>query len=254
MTLKDFYETHVNFSLRNASDYYISPGIKCKFDLIIENLKNFHILNAADLGCSGNSIFDFFDDKRYKSYLDIASLPLKRYIKSRNCYPLCGDIAHLPYRNHSFDFISALDVLEHIKEDKMVVSEINRIIKKDGIVIITVPHRKKYYTQQDKMIGHYRRYEIEDTVKLFHDFNFTLLRYFGVYGQIMRISFIQSKIPEKTEESLSLLRKKYETNKLFRKLWNHFVYVTSRLMKLDAKYQPKSKIMNMAFLFIKKSS
>jgi len=254
MTLKDFYENHRNFSFRNASDYYISPGIQCKFDLIIENLKNFQIFNAADLGCSGNSILDLFDDRLHKSYLDIVSLPLKRYKQNRNSYPLCGDIAHLPYRDNSFDFISALDVLEHIEEDSKVVREINRIIKKEGIVIITVPHRKKYYTHQDKIIGHYRRYEIEEIVNLFHDFDFTLLRYFGVYGQIMKISFIQSKMPEKTEESLLLLRKKYETDQLFRKLWSNFVNITSRLMKIDAKFQPKSKIMNVALLFTKKCS
>ena len=254
MTLKDFYEKHRNFSFRNASDYYISPGIQCKFDLIIENLKNFQILKALDLGCSGNSFLDLFDDKLHKSYLDLASLPLKRYIQNVNSHPLCGDISHLPYRDYSFDFISALDVLEHIKDDIKAVSEINRIVKQGGIVVITVPHRMKYYTYQDKIIGHYRRYEIEGIINLFQDFDFKLIRYFGVYGQIMKISYIQSKIPKKTEESLLLLRKKYETNKLFHKLWYHFVKITTRLMKLDAKFQPKSKIMNIAFLFTKESS
>lgn len=254
MTLKDFYEKHRNFSFRNASDYYISPGIQCKFDLIIENLKNFQVFNALDLGCSGNSFLDLFDDKLHKSYLDIASLPLKRYIQKLNSHPLCGDITRLPYRDNSFDFISVLDVLEHIKEDIKAVSEINRIVKKGGIVVITVPHRTKYYTYQDKLIGHYRRYEIEDIINLFQGFDFKLIRYFGVYGQIMKISFIQSKNPTKTEESLLLLRKKYETDKLFRKLWYQFVNITSWLMKLDAKFQPKSKIMNLGFLFIKKGS
>lgn len=68
----------------------------------------------------------------------------------------------------------------------------------------------------------------------------------------MKISFIQSKIPIKTEESLLLLRKKYETDNLFRKLWVPFVKITTRLMKLDAKFQPKNKTMNVAFIFIKK--
>ncbi|MHA1375703.1 MAG: class I SAM-dependent methyltransferase [Promethearchaeota archaeon] len=252
MTSKDFYEKHRNFSFRNASDYYISPGIQCKFDLIIENLKNFQGLKALDLGCSGNSFLDLFDDKLHKSYLDIASLPLKRYIQNRNSHPLCGDITRLPYRDDSFDFISALDVLEHIKDDIKAVSEINRIIKKGGIVVITVPHRTRYYTYQDKLIGHYRRYEIEDIINLFFDFK--LVRYFGVYGQIMKISFIQSNNPIKTEESLLRLRTHYENDILFRKIWRQFVSITSRLMKLDAKFQPKRKIMNIAFIFTKKDS
>ena len=254
MTLKDFYEKHRNFSFRNASDYYLSPGIQCKFDLIFENLKNFQIFNALDLGCSGNSFLDMFESKIYKSYLDIASLPLKRYLLNLNSHPLCGDITRLPYRDRSFNFISALDVLEHIENDTIAVSEIHRILKQGGVVVITVPHKMKYYTYQDKIIGHYRRYEIEDIISLFRDFNFKLIRYFGVYGQLMKISFIQSNNPAKTEDSLLKLRKKFETDTSFRKIWRHFVNITSFLMKLDAKFQPKSKIMNIAFLFTKKGS
>ena len=254
MTLKDFYENHRNFSFRNASDYYISPGIQCKFDLIGDNLKNFQILNALDLGCSGNSFLDLFDDKLHKSYLDIASLPLKRYTQNFKSHPLCGDITRLPYRDNSFDFVSALDILEHIKNDSKAVSEINRILKQKGSVVITVPHRTKYYTNQDRLIGHYRRYEIDDIINLFQDFNFKLIRYFGVYGQTMKISFIQSKNPTKTEENLLLLRKKYETDELFHKLWDCFVKITSWLMKLDAKYQPKNRVMNIAFIFTKINS
>ncbi|MHA1106763.1 MAG: class I SAM-dependent methyltransferase [Promethearchaeota archaeon] len=171
---------------------------------------------------------------------------------TNSIHPLCGDITRLPYRDDSFDFISALDVLEHIKDDIKAVSEINRIIKKGGIVVITVPHRTRYYTYQDKLIGHYRRYEIEDIINLFFDFK--LVRYFGVYGQIMKISFIQSNNPIKTEESLLRLRTHYENDILFRKIWRQFVSITSRLMKLDAKFQPKRKIMNIAFIFTKKDS
>lgn len=254
MTLKDFYEKHRNFSFRNASDYYISPGIQCKFDLIFKNLQNFQILNALDLGCSGNSFLDLFDDKLNKSYFDIASLPLKRYTHNINSHPICGDIVHLPYRDNSFNFVTALDILEHVKNDYKVVSEINRILKQKGIVVITVPHRKEYYTNQDKIIGHYRRYEINDILDLFLDFDFGLIRYFGVYGQIMKISLIQSKNPTKIEKNLLSLRKKYETDEFFHKLWNQFVKISSWFMKLDAKYQPKSKLMNIAFIFTKKSS
>jgi hypothetical protein len=70
----------------------------------------------------------------------------------------------------------------------------------------------------------------------------------------MKISFIQSKIPEKTEQNLLVLRKKYETDIIFHNLWYRFVKIFSWLMKLDAKFQPKSKILNIAFVFIKNGS
>ena len=91
MTMKDFYEEHWNFSHRNESDYFISPGTKCKFDLIKENIRNSRCFQkSVDLGCSGNSFLDFMKGIEHKSFFDLANLPLKQY-KTRYSHPLCGD-------------------------------------------------------------------------------------------------------------------------------------------------------------------
>ncbi|MFX1311331.1 MAG: class I SAM-dependent methyltransferase [Promethearchaeota archaeon] len=250
--LKDFYNKHKNFSFRTSSEYYISPGIRCKFDLLKKNINtNKKFLHGIDLGSSGNSFLAFLDNIEYKSYYDIANLPLKQYTKERKGYPLCGDLIKLPYKDESFDFISALDVLEHIKNDTLAASEISRILKKKGLLILTVPHRMKFYSNQDKLIGHYRRYEIPQMKSLFKTSKLKLLKIFGVYGRLMRISDIQSADPKKIEETIISLRKRYETSTLFRKFWDIFVKVTSRLMKLDAKYHSLKNIMNIAFIFKK---
>ncbi|MFX0140357.1 MAG: class I SAM-dependent methyltransferase, partial [Candidatus Hodarchaeota archaeon] len=148
-----------------------------------ENIgSNIEFLRCIDLGSSGNSILPFLDNVKHKSFFDIANLPLKQYVNKNLCHPLCGDLERLPYREESFDFVIALDVLEHIENDKLAASEISRILKKNGIALITVPHRMKYYTNQDRIIGHYRRYEIDQIVSLFNKFNLRNLKTFGVYG------------------------------------------------------------------------
>ncbi|NVM19059.1 MAG: class I SAM-dependent methyltransferase [Candidatus Lokiarchaeota archaeon] len=251
--LKDFYDKHKNFSFRTLSDYYLSPGIRCKFDLLKENINTKRIFShGIDLGSSGNSILSFLDNIKHKSFFDIADLPLNQYKNNNVCYPICGDLNNLPYRDGTFDFISALDVLEHIKNDRLAVSEISRILKKNGIVVITVPHRMKYYTNQDRIIGHYRRYEINQIISIFNKFNLINLRIFGVYGRLMIIADIQSTNPKKIEDNLINLRNKYESNTLFRKLWNIIVGILSKFMKIDAKYQSNNRIRNMGLIFIKK--
>ncbi len=252
MNKKDFYEKQLNFSERTASEYNLSPGIKCKFDLLKEHIGSKKIFkNGIDLGCSGNSFIYFLNNINYKSFLDIVIRPLKQYELDIHQHPLCGDLSHLPYRNGSFDLVSALDVLEHVKNDELAVSEISRILKKSGIAIITVPHGMKYYTKQDKLIGHYRRYEINHLVPMFNKNNLIRLKTFGVYGQLMKITEIQSKNPEKIERGLTKLRTRYETNVIFRKFWNVIVEITSKMMKVDAKYHSLEKIMNIAFIFVK---
>jgi SAM-dependent methyltransferase len=251
--LKDFYDQHKNFSFRTLTEYDISPGIKCKFDLIKENIAcKREFMNGVDLGSSGSSILPFLKLIEHKSYFDIASLPLTQYLYNFKWHPLCGDLMNLPYRDESFDFIAALDVLEHIKDDKLAISEISRILKKGGIVMITVPHRMKFYTNQDKLIGHYRRYEKDQIISLFEDLNLKFLKFFGVYGKLMKIADIQSANPNKVEQSLINLREKYETNIFFQKLWNLVVNLLSKFMKIDAKYTRINKIRNIGLLFIKK--
>ncbi len=250
---KDFYDKHKNFSFRTLSEYFISPGIRCKFDLIKENLNSKRVFNhGIDLGSSGNSFLYFLGNSKQKSYFDIASLPLKQYTGGDKGHPLCGDITKLPYQNETFDFLTAIDVLEHIEDDNQAVSEIRRILKKNGIIIISVPHRMKHYTTQDIIIGHYRRYEIKQVIKLFAQHNLRCLTYFSVYGRLMRISDIQSANPNKIEENIADLRYRYENNRTFRKIWNLIVKILSKLMKIDAKYQTLRNSMNIALIFSKR--
>ncbi|MFX1316097.1 MAG: class I SAM-dependent methyltransferase [Promethearchaeota archaeon] len=252
MNKKQFYEEHKNFSYRTCEDYHLSPGIRCKFDLLNENINSMYFKNAIDLGCSGNSFLAIFEKKFHKSFFDLANLPLRQYSSKTLLYPVCGDILQLPYRNDSFDFVCALDVLEHIKEDQLAVSEIGRILKRHGIVVITVPHKMKYYTNQDRLIGHFRRYEINQVRALFEQFKFKMVRFFGIYGQLMRISDIQSTNPKKMEEKILKLRKRYQYNIYFRMIWDKIVKIMSKIMKLDAKYNSPNKVMNLAFIFLKK--
>ena len=253
MTSKKFYDNHRNFSARDLSEYDISPGIKCKYDLIWEKLvssKKFY--NAVDLGCSGNSILYFFNKKNHNSYLDITSIPLRNYRRFKNSHPICGDLIYLPYRDNIFDFVSALDVLEHIADDEKAMNEIRRIMKKDAISVISVPHRKAYFTKQDIIIGHYRRYDIPELIDLLHKSGIKkIIEIFGVYGLIMKVSIVQSRDPKQVEERLLKLRENYAKKYSFRLFWNVIVTLISKLMKLDAKYQPINKVMNIACIFKK---
>jgi SAM-dependent methyltransferase len=250
--LKNFYDKHKNFSFRTLSEYYISPGIRCKFDILKNNLGNKRIfLRGIDLGSSGNSFLPFLDTIKHKSFLDLATVPLYQYINHSNQHPVCGDLVKLPYRDDTFDFISALDVLEHIKDDELAISEISRILKKKGIAVISVPHRMKYYSNQDKLIGHFRRYELSEIISVFKKFNLKSVKSFGVYGKLMLVADIQSTNPKRIEENLINLRNKYESNLIFNKVWNLLVRILSKLMKIDAKYSSKHKLRNLGFIFMK---
>ena len=45
----------------------------------------------------------------------------------------------LPFADSSVDLITALDVLEHIEDDRATLREIRRVLRPGGILLATVP-------------------------------------------------------------------------------------------------------------------
>ncbi len=263
---KTFYDEHRNFSLRTKLEYYISPGIRCKYDILLKKVREINTFsNCVDLGCSGNSFLLYFNGFQHKSFLDLADLPLKQYLrlnrelkrsekqrdKGQLFHPINGDICHLPYRDDSFDMITALDVLEHLESDEQAVSEMNRILKKAGYLIVTVPYQMKYFDEQDKMIGHHRRYELSTLNKLFLTRNFKIVDIFGVYGQLFKFSKVQQYKPHKIEEGIAGLRNIYRSSLIFRVFWDIFVALFSFFMRIDARVQPLNKTLNIGVILQK---
>ncbi len=67
------------------------------------------------------------------------------------------DACRMPFEEE-FDLILALDVLEHIGDDKKAFEEIHRSLKPGGHVIVTVPQHPWLWSIQDEKAFHQRRY------------------------------------------------------------------------------------------------
>lgn len=76
------------------------------------------------------------------------------------------DARHIPYEEE-FDVIGAFDVLEHIEEDDVVLSEMLRSLLPGGGIVLTVPQHPWLWSRQDDYACHVRRYsagELRDKV------------------------------------------------------------------------------------------
>lgn len=63
-----------------------------------------------------------------------------------------------------FDVVGAYDVLEHIEDDALVLSEIHRTLKPGGGIILTVPQHPWLWSVVDEYSYHKRRYTRFDLV------------------------------------------------------------------------------------------
>ncbi len=55
---------------------------------------------------------------------------------------VCGSVTNIPYRDNSFDFVSCIEVIEHLEPQncEKAVSELSRVVRKDGTVVIATPN------------------------------------------------------------------------------------------------------------------
>ncbi len=47
----------------------------------------------------------------------------------------------IPFEDQTFDVVTMFDVLEHIYDQKRILREVNRVLKDDGQIIVTVPRQ-----------------------------------------------------------------------------------------------------------------
>ena len=90
----------------------------------------------------------------------------EKYIKEKDVFVWLLDIAKNPPDKFKsfFSTIFAVNVLEHIKDDKKALKNIGKMLKKDGELVLLVPAKKFAFTKLDRELGHYRRYEKRELV------------------------------------------------------------------------------------------
>jgi ubiquinone/menaquinone biosynthesis C-methylase UbiE len=78
-----------------------------------------------------------------------------------------GSITALPFQDEMFDLVCAFDVIEHVEDDQLAVSEMKRVAKKEGVIFITVPTFMSLWSHHDVINHHFRRYQLGQIEKLF---------------------------------------------------------------------------------------
>ena len=95
-------------------------------------------------------------------------------------------------------------MIEHVKDDEIILKYLSELLDKNGQIIITVPAFNFLFSSKDKVLRHYRRYTKKDIQKIISKhFIITKLSYFNfflfipiaisiVFLKIFKASFIDS--------------------------------------------------------------
>ena len=132
----------------------------------------------------------------------------------------------------SFDTVFALNVVEHIADDRLALKNCKKLLKKGGHLIILVPAFQTLFNHFDTALGHFRRYTVKTLHPVFEANELTVVhrQYFNLIGILG------------WWVSGSLLRKKVIPEGQM-KLYNFFVPVFRIIDKISNKWLGLSVIM-----------
>ena len=131
------------------------------------------------------------------------------------------DARNIPFEN-GFDVIGAFDVLEHIEEDEIVLSQIFPAVKSGGGIIITVPQHQWLWSKNDEIACHKRRYARKELAAKVENAGFRLLRLTSFVSFLLplmvasRLRWRFGTTEQKT--SGSELRQPHVINRFFKKV------------------------------------
>jgi len=113
---------------------------------------------ALDLGCGAGLNLERLGRYAETTGTDYYEEALQ-FCRRRGFTNLCkADAANLPFEPESFDIVTALDVIEHLDDDRAALRELWRVMRPSGVLIVSVPAYRFLWTYWDDILGHRRRY------------------------------------------------------------------------------------------------
>ncbi len=243
----------------------IAPNYYSRLKNVLKTIskdKNKILLN---LGC-GDGEYDLYLKRYYKKIisLDINKNDLKIAKKlNNNINYILADAQNLPLKNNIFDEIVCVDVLEHIKNDTIAAKEISRILKKQGLFILTAPNKNYPITYDiintllnpfDRHLpiglwgfGHKRLYDIKRIKHLFKNFKILETRFMlhtiaGFFENYYLVNLIQplTKSDPKNEKHA---KRSFEVLKAraLAKPPSFLIFLRNFIMRLDELFCKKQK-------------
>jgi len=121
---------------------------------------------VLEVGCGTGNVSSFLSEKGYEvTGCEYYSEAITRAWPGFQIVQ--GDAIDLPFEANSFDIVGLFDVIEHFQDDLAPVSEAVRVLRKDGIIVITVPAGEELWSCVDEAALHKRRYTVSEIGRLF---------------------------------------------------------------------------------------
>lgn len=119
-------------------------------------------LQILDVGCGTGGNLPWLKKFGLVYGLDFSRSALDYAEQAGYCRLWQAGAEDMPLEDKQYDLVTALDVLEHVKNDSVALSEMCRVLKPGGYLLITVPAYGFLWSNHDVVLHHFRRYSLSE--------------------------------------------------------------------------------------------
>lgn len=130
------------------------------------------------------------------------------------------DARNIPFLDE-FDVVGAFDVLEHVKEDETVLSQIRDALKPNGIALLTVPQHQWLWSAVDESAFHERRYSAAELEAKVEAAGLSVVRSCSFMTTLLPVMMLARMFPKRRNgefDPAAELRINQSLNLLFQKM------------------------------------
>jgi len=111
-----------------------------------------------DAGCGTGALLSELQASGFAVGVDV-SLEALCLTRQRGALPVAqARLEALPFASETFQVAFALDVLEHLPDERPALRELYRVLQTGGYLIVSVPAYSWLWSKHDVALAHYRRY------------------------------------------------------------------------------------------------
>ncbi len=167
----------------NAS--YIGPGYFLRLSAMDQAMRGLHGRRFLEIGPGRGDIAAWLSARGGIGTLVDTSSASIDFLRDRfgvsAGFALSSDLSSVDVPEGGFGLAVALEVLEHVPDDVGLLHGMNRLLAPGGALVVSVPAFMRRWGRLDECVGHLRRYEREDILRILSEAGFRDVRLY-CYG------------------------------------------------------------------------
>lgn len=186
---------------------------------VMEHISPTKDKTILEIGCGMSASVAFISD--YQKYIgidlsDVAISQANSQFKTRkNCQFISMDAMNLEFEDCNFDIVIAKEIIEHLPNPEKALAEAYRVLKPNGILVVTSPNRDSLHLRVNRMLGnpdfkcsfdHIKEFTFAEASAIIAKMGFVISKTSGVFCQpYWGIPVIDSQVRSLTDKNPQMI-------------------------------------------------